>query len=182
MARPSKIKRIPKKTLDAICRALEMAATYEIAARVAGITYGTFNNWRLRGEAEARRLDAAWDAYHEQLAAYEADPGHVEFPFEPKPKPSEVAFLEFFNKTEEAIATCALGDLSVIEDEITCGKSAYWASWRLARRFPKEYGYLQRTEVAGPDGGPIKTETAQVIVTLPDNGRGDRQEDSAAPS
>jgi hypothetical protein len=45
---------------------------------------------------------------------------------------------------------------------------------------PDKYGDSQRIEHTGADGGPIEQRVEQVVVYLPDNGRGDREPDVAA--
>lgn len=40
--------------------------------------------------------------------------------------------------------------------------------WLLAKLAPKKYGERQTTELTGPDGGPIQTETTLDISNLPD--------------
>lgn len=47
MARPTKLTKAVQKR---ICDAIKQGATYELAAKYAGITYETLNNWRKAGE------------------------------------------------------------------------------------------------------------------------------------
>jgi hypothetical protein len=41
------------------------------------------------------------------------------------------------------------------------------ASWMLERRFPKEFGYKVTQELSGPNGGPIQTQEAGVVILPP---------------
>lgn len=66
MARPSKFER---PTCEAIRQAIIDGATYEQAARAAGLHYDTFREWIKRGEAET---DGAYHEFSESIKQAEA--------------------------------------------------------------------------------------------------------------
>ena len=56
MARPTKR---TDETVKAICQAIELGATYELASAYGGITYETFNTWRKNNPAFSDAIKAS---------------------------------------------------------------------------------------------------------------------------
>lgn len=114
MARRSKL---TKKTTEAICDAISIGATYEIAAGYARITQRTFYNWMERGRKESERLETNSEA---------------------EANPDERKYLQFFHKVFEANTDAAISWLNVISN--TAAVDPVWARYLLEQRFPKDYG------------------------------------------
>lgn len=73
MGRPSKY---TPEVAERICQAIELGATYELAAQYGGITYDTFNTWRKNKREFLEAINAAegkgatkWLAKIEQAAS-----------------------------------------------------------------------------------------------------------------
>lgn len=96
-----------------------MGATFELAAKYAGITYASFNNYRKRGEAELERRKGG------------AKSGTAQWR-------KEQPFVEFFLATQKAEADAAVKWLAKIEQ----AAATHWqaAAWKLERRYPNQYG------------------------------------------
>lgn len=99
----------------------------------AGVSKDTFYRWLNQGSAH--RKDRASGAKLTQDKARLAD---------------------FSDVIEKATAEAELGDLATIKQASASNWQA--AAWRLERRHPTKYGNRMRTEVSGPDGGPIVQE------------------------
>lgn len=56
MARPTKL---TKATIELVCEAIELGATYELAAKYAGISYQTFNEWHKSKPVFSEALERA---------------------------------------------------------------------------------------------------------------------------
>lgn len=117
MARPTKL---TPETQAEICRALEMGATFELAAQFGGVSYASFNEWRKRGEAELARREG------------NVKPGTRKWE-------TEQPFVQFFEATKKAEARAAIGWLAKIEKAANDG-SWQAAAWKLERRYPERYG------------------------------------------
>lgn len=66
-------------------------------------------------------------------------------------------FKDFSNAVEKAQAEAERRDVQNIGN--AAAEGAWQASaWRLERKFPKRWGRMDRTEVTGKDGGPVKVE------------------------
>ena len=144
--RPTKLN---DKTKKKIAQAIQLGATYELAAKYAGITYNTLNEWRKRGESEAERRDKGAKEGTKQWV-------------------SETPFFDLYEAIKEAEGLAAFNWLAQIEKAAMDGA---WqaAAWKLERRYIEQYG-RQRIEHTGADGGAIETK-ATVTIYLPHNGR-----------
>lgn len=120
MARRSKL---TKKTTEAICDAITIGATYEIAAVWGGVTPRTFYYWMERGRKESDRL--------EQLEIDKPDEAH-------KSAPDEAKFFQFFHKVFQSNVEAGVGWLNVISN--SAAVDPVWARYLLEQRFPKDYG------------------------------------------
>jgi hypothetical protein len=65
----------------------------------------------------------------------------------------------------------------LIERTVHTSRENDWraAAWRLERRDPRKWGRRDYSELSGPNGQPIKTQTSEaepkIIVYIPENGR-----------
>lgn len=142
MARPTKL---TPETVERVLNALQMGATYEMAAQYGGISYNTFNEWRKRGAAELERRENP---------RVKAGTSQWE---------REQRFVEFYEATQRAEATAAVGWLALIENAATDG-SWQAAAWKLERRYPRDYG-RRTVDVDVTSGG----ETLKGYVTFDPN-------------
>lgn len=71
--------------------------------------------------------------------------------------PEQTLFREFREAVERAKADAEIRDLLLIDKAANDG-SWQAAAWKLERKFPHRWGRLQRTEVSGPEGSPLKIE------------------------
>jgi transposase len=107
--------------VQSLVKVLSMGAYKREAARHAGISEGTINNWTERGAAERR---------HQAKGK--------------KPRKRESAYLEFLLVIEKAQADAQISDLALITKAAQKGA---WqaAAWKLERRNPSKWG-RQRIE------------------------------------
>lgn len=114
MARRSKL---TKKTTEAICDAISIGATYEIAAGYGRVSQRVFYYWMDRGRKELERL--------------ETNPKAL-------PDPDERKYMQFLQKVYEANNDAAISWLNVINN--SAAVDPVWARYLLEQRFPKDYG------------------------------------------
>jgi hypothetical protein len=130
MGRPTKL------TPDihrAIVTALEAGNYQDDSAAYAGVSTSALYNWMARGRAERERVEAG-----------------------EKPRKAEAIFVEFVDAVESARAKAAVRHVANIAK--AANEGAWQASaWYLERSYPQKWGRLNRTEISGPDGGPIET-------------------------
>ena len=158
MARPTKL---TPDVQQKICTAIQGGNYIETASAFAGIGKTALYEWLKRGGAELARV--AKSARLRVLA-------------------SELIYVEFTNAVEEALAQSELHDVLIIQRaasgyDVLVTKEVLdkdgnvhvlstnshefdWraSAWRLERKFPDRWGRRERTELSGPDGGPIQVE------------------------
>jgi transposase len=100
------------------------------AAAHAGIAYSTLASWNARGRRELERTANG-----------------------EKPDPKEAPFVEILEAVEKARAEATVRNVTLIS---RAAQDGTWqaAAWWLERTQPRKYG--RRTEVTGPDGGPME--------------------------
>lgn len=130
MAMPTKL---TPEVQEKIVSALNAGNYQDTAARYAGITRATFYNWLERGRIERERIESG-----------------------EKPSKSEAIYVEFIEAIEQARANAEVRAVALIQ------KAATEGNWRAAQFFlershPQRWGALNRTEISGPQGGPIET-------------------------
>lgn len=130
MSRPTKL---TKELQQKIISALTAGNYQDTAAAYAGISTSCFYNWLERGKKERDRLAAG-----------------------EKAKKTEQIFLEFVDAIESARAQAEVRSVALIQKAANDGT---WqaAAWYLERSHPQRWGRLNRTEISGPEGGPIET-------------------------
>ena len=131
MARPTKL---TDEIQDKIVAALTGGNYQDTAAAYAGISRSTFYGWLERGRIEAARLQN-----------------------KEKANPKETVFLEFSRAVENARASAEVRNVTLIQQAANSGT---WqaAAWHLERSYPQRWGRINRTEISGPEGGPIRAE------------------------
>lgn len=73
----------------------------------------------------------------------------------------ESIFGAFVEAVHEAQASAELRDVLTLSKAAADGD---WraAAWRLERKFPKRWGLTTKTELSGPNGGPVVTSSVDV--------------------
>lgn len=106
------------------------------AVTASGIAEKTFYNWMARGMAERERLSLVPNA---------------------KENPTEVIFLQFLQRVEQARAEAITKKVAVIAK---AGNDGDWraAAWYLERQVPEDFGKTDRFEIGGTNGEAIKVQ------------------------
>lgn len=106
------------------------------AVTASGIAEKTFYNWMSRGMSERERLSMTPNA---------------------KENPSEVIFLQFLQRVEQARAEAIAKKVAVIAKS---GNDGDWraAAWWLERQVPEEFGKTDKFEIGGTNGEAIKVQ------------------------
>lgn len=135
MATPARTGRktlLNEQRLETIATMLRAGAYVDDACRAVGIHRSTFYNWMQRGNIQRERLNAGLEI-----------------------EASEQPFLDFLDTIEEADAEGIIGHLMNIDN---AAKNGTWqaSAWILERKQPKKWGRYDRTEITGPEGGPIQ--------------------------
>lgn len=126
-----------------IIKALRAGNYLETAASMAGIHRATVYRWLNEGRDAEFKQDAG-----ERLSK------------------DEQAKMEFYLEVDRARADARAAALRVITNAATTGQ---WqaAAWFLERTAPQEYGRYQRTEITGPNDGPVSVQvSAQDLESL----------------
>jgi len=115
----------------AIVTALEAGNYQDDSAAYAGVSRSALYNWLDRGRTERERIEAG-----------------------EKPRKAETIFVDFLDAVESARAKAAVRHVANIAKAANDG---VWqaSAWYLERSYPQKWGRLNRTEISGPDGGPI---------------------------
>lgn len=132
----------PERT-EHIIKALRAGNYLETAASMAGIHRATVYRWLNEGRDAEFKLDAG-----ERLSK------------------DEEAKMAFYLEVDQARAEARAAALRVITNAATTGQ---WqaAAWFLERTAPQEYGRFQRTEISGPNEGPLEVQvSAQDLESL----------------
>ncbi len=71
--------------------------------------------------------------------------------------PAEEIYSEFREAVLKAKADAEIRDVALIDRAANDG-SWQAAAWKLERKYPQRWGRVQRTEISGPEGQPVKIE------------------------
>lgn len=106
------------------------------AVAASGIAEKTFYNWMSRGLAERERQAIVPNA---------------------KDNPTEVIFLQFLQRVEQARAEAIMKKVAVIAKS---GNDGDWraAAWWLERQVPEEFGKTDKFEIGGANGEAIRVQ------------------------
>ena len=119
---------------DRILQAVNVGATYELAAQYGGVAYSTFNNWMARGRAEIERRESPRVAEGS------------------KQWDTEQLYVEFVEALKGAEGNAAIKWLALIDKAAVDTWQA--AAWKLERRYPEDYGrQVQDLRHTVPVGG-----------------------------
>lgn len=157
--------RLTDEVIDQLERSVLAFASNEEAAAAAGIGRTTFYRWQARGREVAK-------AAQEEGA--------------PEPSADDLLYVRLVDKLDlarvaakanalAAIQRAGIGELVTITKTVTTEnkdgsittrtetierveKSWTAYAWLLERKFPREYALVNRTELTGADGGPVKVE------------------------
>ena len=75
----------------------------------------------------------------------------------------EGIYCEFRKAVERAKSQAEVRDLALIDKAAQNG-SWQAAAWKLERKFPQKWGRVNRTEISGPEGKPVKVETTTEAI------------------
>lgn len=117
---------------EAIAAMLRSGAYIDDACKSVGIAPSTFYNWLNRGNTQRERQGAGLEVEED-----------------------ERPFLEFLETVEMADAE---GIISHVMNIDSAAKNGTWqaSAWILERKQPRKWGRFDRTELSGPEGGPIE--------------------------
>jgi len=154
---------------ERLLNAIRLAAPMETACAIAGIHRDTLHDWSRRGAAHLETAVLEYEKRDEKGTLKKDQQGQ---PWLLLRDARSRALAEFSDALKRAMAECEVRDLGRIEKAAGAG---VWqaAAWRLERRYPERWG-RRRVELTGANGGPME---GRVVVTLPDNGRGDYRPD-----
>lgn len=84
--------------------------------------------------------------------------------WEERGKEGEEPFLTFARELDKAKTEHVEARLEAMR--LAPSKGGDWKreAWLLERLHPKEFGQLTKTQISGPDGGPVQTQASVVIV------------------
>jgi hypothetical protein len=130
MSRPTKLN---DDVRNRIVLALEAGNYQDTAAQYAGVSKAAFYNWMERGRNERDRIGDGQAA-----------------------DPKEAIFVEFVDAVENARASA---EVRAVANIAKAANDGTWqaSAWYLERSHPQRWGRFQRTEISGPEGGPIET-------------------------
>ncbi len=137
MARRSKL---TKKTTEAICDAITIGATYDMAAVWGGVTPRSFYSWMERGRKESDRLEGDSEAQVD---------------------PDERKYLQFLQKVLDSNVQAGIAWLNVINN--SAAVDPVWARYLLEQRFPKDYGQKQQKAQISYNVDVAKLTDAQLL-------------------
>lgn len=160
--RPSKL---TSELRRRICKLLKAGDHIKTVCDTTNITQSTFYLWRDRGETDLEQnLETEFSEFSEAVrrARAIAESRNVQRVLK-SARGGEVVTRTTV-KVENGVEVRTVSSQQLPGD---------WraAAWWLEKSFPQRWGNRTRLEHSGPDGGPIPT---GVVITMPDNGRGDR--------
>ena len=120
----------------AFCDALMRGLPKRHAAAVAGISEGTYHDWRRRGEAGEEPYAAFMQRVYEAEAQLQDD-------------------------LLQTVKHMALG----LDKTARAGERLKAAQFLLERRWPQDWAQTKAVELTGADGGPVQTESAKPLFT-----------------
>jgi hypothetical protein len=123
-------------THERIIGALRLGNYVEHAATYAGISRATLYNWLKKGDAARERRDAG-----EEL------------------DDNEERYARFSEDVDTARAAAIVRNVGIIQQAAQTNWQA--AGWFLERTAPQHFGRQIRTELSGPDRGPIQVEVTR---------------------
>ena len=114
---------------------------------------------KLTPEVQERIVQALRAGNYQETAAAYAGIGEstfYEWMERGRDEPGSV-YSEFVEAVTKAKADAEVRDVALIDKAATDG-SWQAAAWKLERKFPHRWGRVNRTEISGPDGAPVKVE------------------------
>jgi len=121
---------------DRIIGALRLGNYVEHAATYAGVSRATLYNWLKKGDAARQKRDN-----DEELSE------------------NEHRYARFSEEVDSARAAAIVRNVGIIQQAAQTNWQA--AGWFLERTAPQHFGRQIRTELSGPDRGPIQVEVTR---------------------
>ena len=150
MARRTARPTLTEQVIDAMAHNLALGMGTDQAARLSGIAPSTFYKWQKEGRDELERREAG-----------------------ERPQRKLDLYVDLVERTETARAACQARLLSAVINQLEGGDYKA-ATWLLERKWPAEFGRVNRTEISGPDGGPVRQETTVNVTDAELFGLADR--------
>jgi len=151
---------MPRKTIltpDKAKRIADLIAAgndQETAAQAAGISKSTHYSWLSRGRLERERLEAL-ENQEDQESTEEIEPEESERPF-----------VEYLDAIEKALAEAEAGLVLHIRTAAKEPRTWQAAAWLLTHGPARQkWKDVNRTEISGPDGKPIQSETKSLALS-----------------
>jgi len=144
----------PRKDIqNKIVKSLKNGHWIETACSLAGISEAIFYKWRSRGEEELKLITDQLDAGVE----------------DPEVNEDELIYVEFLEAVRGADAEAENSAVLAVQSAFS-KKDKDWraAMTFLERRFHKRWQKRDRTELTGPDGGPVGTVSANIDTSSMD--------------
>lgn len=130
---------LDESVMATIVDLLERGNTYSATARAAGLHPQTVSDWVARGRELIGRDPEGLDE-------------------------KERLFLEFATRVEKARA---IAEVRAVERVRQAGETQWQAAaWYLERSNPGDWGRVQRSEVSGPGGAPVRVDVESVSRKL----------------
>jgi hypothetical protein len=124
------------ETHDRIIGALRLGNYVEHAATYAGISRATLYNWLKKGDAARQKREAGEDLDE-----------------------TEQRYAHFSEEVDTARAAAIVRNVGIIQQAAQTNWQA--AGWFLERTAPQHFGRQIRTELSGPNSGPIQVEVTR---------------------
>jgi len=155
MGAPTKL---TQETIDSICEALMIGATYKIACEFAGVSYQSHRNWFAAGEQLRIDLDKN-EADRERIKELRRK-GLSDEPIPPPMKLTarEERYLDYFDALKEANAAAAITHLNFLYQ--SAPQSPQISQWILTRRFDGFEEPSRRVEHSTQPGAPLEISDA----------------------
>ena len=137
-----RLMRVEKRELiDKLVQALKIGNHIQVACDFAGVSAGTVSHWLRRGAREQLRADdekikMSWN--------------------KPRYRRSEVPYVKFSKEIQQALAYAEVR----LATSVSKAADENWiaAMTMLERRYPERWSRMQRSEISGVGGGPVKVD------------------------
>ena len=121
---------------DKIVGTLRLGNYVEHAALYAGISRATLYNWLKKGDVAREKRDGGEDL-----------------------EEAETRYAKFSEDVDNARAAAVVRNVSIIQQAAQTNWQA--AGWWLERTAPQHFGRQMRTEVSGPNQGPVQVQVTR---------------------
>lgn len=162
--------------LRKLSMALRLGNYITTSVKYAGISEATYHKWRVRGEYEMDRVEAAGHNLDKLFEGFDGvtidektgedvDKSGPEYMWRHKPRPFDPIEWPYVVFVRTTVAARHEAEVRAVSNIVTAGRKQWQASaWWLERSFPDRYGRVDRMELTGKDGGAVQTEGSTTIT------------------